>query len=147
MAALCRDAATLPRLKILILKPSSLGDVVQALPVLRLLKQYYRESEIFWWIDAGLAPLLDDALRSMLTVETFADRRFLTTTLMSVAAIVFVTELGFFQKVFDTVALTGRQWAICIGAGLVIAVVSELRKLLLRRRGEQAVEPAAAPAA
>jgi Ca2+-transporting ATPase len=88
-----------------------------------------------------------DALRSMLTVETFADRRFLTTTLMSVAAIVFVTELGFFQKVFDTVALTGRQWAICIGAGLVIAVVSELRKLLLRRRGEQAVEPAAAPAA
>ncbi len=46
-------------LKILILKPSSLGDVVQALPVLRLLKLHWPESEIFWWIDSGLAPLLE----------------------------------------------------------------------------------------
>jgi heptosyltransferase I len=46
-------------LKILILKPSSLGDVVQALPVLRLLKLHWPESEIFWWIDTNLASLLD----------------------------------------------------------------------------------------
>jgi heptosyltransferase-1 len=46
-------------LKILILKPSSLGDVIQALPVLRLLKQRWPESEIFWWIDVALAPLLE----------------------------------------------------------------------------------------
>ena len=46
-------------MKILILKPSSLGDVIQALPVLRLLKQHFREAEIFWWIDSALAPLLD----------------------------------------------------------------------------------------
>jgi lipopolysaccharide heptosyltransferase II len=46
-------------LNILILKPSSLGDVVQALPVLRLLKQHYPQSEIFWWIDSNLAPLLE----------------------------------------------------------------------------------------
>lgn len=46
-------------MKILILKPSSLGDVVQALPVLRLLKLHWPNSEIFWWIDAGLAPLLE----------------------------------------------------------------------------------------
>ena len=45
-------------MKILILKPSSLGDVIQALPVLRLLKLYLPTSEIHWWIDAGLAPLL-----------------------------------------------------------------------------------------
>jgi len=45
-------------LKILILKPSSLGDVVQALPVLRLLKRHLPASEIYWWIDSGLAPLL-----------------------------------------------------------------------------------------
>ncbi|MEI9961733.1 MAG: lipopolysaccharide heptosyltransferase II [Limisphaerales bacterium] len=47
------------RLKILILKPSSLGDVIQALPVLRLLKLYLPASEIFWWIDSHLAPLLE----------------------------------------------------------------------------------------
>jgi lipopolysaccharide heptosyltransferase II len=46
-------------LKILILKPSSLGDVVQALPVLRLLKRHLPASEIFWWIDSNLAPLLE----------------------------------------------------------------------------------------
>jgi lipopolysaccharide heptosyltransferase II len=47
-------------LKILILKPSSLGDVIQALPVLRLLKLHFRDAEIFWWIDSALAPLLAD---------------------------------------------------------------------------------------
>jgi len=47
-------------LKILILKPSSLGDVVQALPVLRLLKCHLPASEIFWWIDSQFAPLLQN---------------------------------------------------------------------------------------
>lgn len=46
-------------MKILILKPSSLGDVVQALPVLRLLKRHLPGSEIYWWIDSKLAPLLE----------------------------------------------------------------------------------------
>jgi lipopolysaccharide heptosyltransferase II len=46
--------------KILILKPSSLGDVVQALPVLRLLRRKFPQSEIHWWIDHALLPLLQD---------------------------------------------------------------------------------------
>jgi lipopolysaccharide heptosyltransferase I len=46
-------------LKILILKPSSLGDVIHALPVLRLLKCHLPQSEIYWWLDAGLVPLLE----------------------------------------------------------------------------------------
>ena len=46
-------------MKILILKPSSLGDVVHALPVLRLLKQHYRDAEIYWWIERRNAPLLE----------------------------------------------------------------------------------------
>ena len=45
-------------MKILILKPSSLGDVVQALPVLRLIKWHLPQSEIYWWIEIKLAPLL-----------------------------------------------------------------------------------------
>jgi lipopolysaccharide heptosyltransferase II len=45
--------------KILILKPSSLGDVVQALPVLRLIKRHWPGSCIYWWIDSGLASLLE----------------------------------------------------------------------------------------
>ena len=47
-------------MKILILKPSSLGDVIQALPVLRLIKCHLPASEIFWWIDSSLAPLIEN---------------------------------------------------------------------------------------
>jgi ADP-heptose:LPS heptosyltransferase len=46
-------------LKILILKPSSLGDVIHALPVLRLLKRHLPQSEIYWWLDSDLVPLLE----------------------------------------------------------------------------------------
>lgn len=46
-------------MKILILKPSSLGDVVQALPVLRSLKRHLPQSQIYWWIASTLAPLLE----------------------------------------------------------------------------------------
>jgi len=46
-------------MKILILKPSSLGDIVQALPVLRLLKRHLPESQIYWWIASSFAPLLE----------------------------------------------------------------------------------------
>jgi P-type Ca2+ transporter type 2C len=56
------------------------------------------------------------------------------TSLMSVAAIVFATELQFFQRLFDTVPLTGTQWWICIGAGFTIIVASEIWKFVLRRR-------------
>lgn len=49
-------------MKILILKPSSLGDVIHALPVLRLLKRYFPKSEIYWWLDAGLSQLLEGDL-------------------------------------------------------------------------------------
>jgi heptosyltransferase I len=52
-------ARALRRVKVLILKPSSLGDVVQALPVLRLLKRHRPEAQIHWWLEAGLVPLLD----------------------------------------------------------------------------------------
>jgi lipopolysaccharide heptosyltransferase II len=61
-------------LKILILKPSSLGDVVQALPVLRLLKLHQPDAEIFWWIDSGLAPLLEGD-RDLTGIVRFERRR------------------------------------------------------------------------
>lgn len=45
--------------KILILKPSSLGDVIHALPVARMLHHQIPALKIYWWIDIGLAPLLE----------------------------------------------------------------------------------------
>ena len=46
-------------MKILILKPSSLGDVIQALPVARLLKLHLPQAQIHWWLNRELTPLLD----------------------------------------------------------------------------------------
>jgi Ca2+-transporting ATPase len=99
----------------------------------------------------GIANLLfsftaRDELRSVFSLDTFSDRTFIVASLLSVAAIIFATELTFFQKILDTVALTGEQWLICIGAGLTVVVASELRKLLLRR-GERAGHAAEADAA
>lgn len=34
--------------------------MVQALPVLRLLKKHHPASEVHWWIDSNLAPMLED---------------------------------------------------------------------------------------
>ena len=46
-------------MKILILKPSSLGDVVQALPVLRLIKRRHPHAQVHWWLESSLTPLLE----------------------------------------------------------------------------------------
>ena len=78
-----------------------------------------------------------DELRSVFSLDTFSDRTFLTASLMSVAAIILATELGFLQRILDTGELTGAQWLICIGAGLTVIVASELWKLMLRHRTPQ----------
>ena len=75
-----------------------------------------------------------DGLRSVFSLDTFDDRRFIVTSLMSAAAIILATQLEFLQRILDTVELSGNQWLICIGAGLVIVVASEIRKFLLRRQ-------------
>jgi heptosyltransferase I len=48
------------KLRILILKPSSLGDVIQAIPVLRMLKRRHPAAEFYWWLSTDLLPLLQD---------------------------------------------------------------------------------------
>ncbi|HEY1171235.1 MAG TPA: lipopolysaccharide heptosyltransferase II [Verrucomicrobiae bacterium] len=46
-------------MKVLILKPSSLGDIIHALPVARLLRLQHPGCEIHWWISKDLLPLLE----------------------------------------------------------------------------------------
>jgi P-type Ca2+ transporter type 2C len=86
-----------------------------------------------------------DELRSVLSLDTFGDRRFVLTSLLSAGAIILATESQFLHRILDTVELTGNQWLICIAGGLTIAVVSEIRKFLLRRQAATAPprEPAA----
>ncbi len=82
-----------------------------------------------------------DDRRSMLSPETYADRRLLKATALSAIAIVFGTELGILQRILHTVSLTGREWAICILAALTVVVVTELRKLYLRSRESRPAAP------
>ena len=45
--------------RILLVKPSSLGDVIHALPVLHALREHYPDARIDWLISASIAPLLE----------------------------------------------------------------------------------------
>lgn len=55
----CRGVRRFPAPdRVLILKPSSLGDVVQAIPVLRLIKQHAPGCQIDWWLENALGGLL-----------------------------------------------------------------------------------------
>jgi P-type Ca2+ transporter type 2C len=74
-----------------------------------------------------------DALRSVFSLDTFKDRQFIIASLASAAAIILATELGFFNRILDSVELTGNQWLICIGAASTIIVVSEIWKFVVRR--------------
>ncbi|WP_433788921.1 cation-translocating P-type ATPase [Actinoplanes sp. CA-252034] len=73
-------------------------------------------------------------VRSVFSLETFDDKRFLITTGMSAAAIVLATELGLFQRMLQTVSLDVGQWLICLVAGALVVVPTEIRKVVLRRR-------------
>jgi Ca2+-transporting ATPase len=77
-------------------------------------------------------------------METFADRRFLIATAASIGFIVFGTELRIFNRILDTVSLTGSQWVVCILSAASIIVASEIWKFVMRRRPEPRPELAAA---
>jgi lipopolysaccharide heptosyltransferase I len=46
--------------RILIVKPSALGDIVHALPVLNLLRRRFASAEMSWLVTPAFAPLLED---------------------------------------------------------------------------------------
>lgn len=74
-----------------------------------------------------------DEQRTMFTMETFSDKPLLVASGLALAAIVLTTTFGPFQRMMDTGPLELEQWLVCIGAALVIPVVSEIRKALFKR--------------
>ena len=53
---------------------------------------------------------------------------------ISVLAIVAITTIDIFQRIFGTTELTGDQWAICLGLAASLLVIEEVIKFFLRRR-------------
>ncbi|MFO1539049.1 MAG: cation-translocating P-type ATPase [Chloroflexota bacterium] len=90
-----------------------------------------------------------DEDRSLLEIDVASDRTLVRSTLISAVVTFLAVELGPLQRLLGTVSLTWEQWAIALGAGLAILVVSEVRKRIWRF-GDDAlpvVTPAAEPGA
>jgi Ca2+-transporting ATPase len=81
-----------------------------------------------------------DARESVFSLDVLRDRRFLMFSGASVVAIVLGPQMNLFNRILHTVPLTLRQWLICIVAALAAVVVTEIRKLVLRRREAAAPE-------
>jgi len=87
-----------------------------------------------------------DELKSIFNLDTFADKRLLKATALSVVAILIGTELDIFNRILGTVSLTGREWIVCILAASTILAATELQKLVKRHRPAPAPEQEEVPA-
>lgn len=74
-----------------------------------------------------------DPERSMFGRYTISNMRFVLLILASLGLTLVVTEIGFLQRIFDTVPLTGQQWGICLLITLIAVAIVEVAKFILRR--------------
>jgi Ca2+-transporting ATPase len=81
--------------------------------------------------------------RTLFSSELFDNPTLLKSTGLSILTVFLATTFGPLQRILDTGELTPEQWGLCLLLAAVILVVSEVRKLFLRRR-PAAVEPAVA---
>jgi lipopolysaccharide heptosyltransferase I len=71
MSGTLEDLAGLSPRRVCLIKPSSLGDIVHALPVLTILRQHWPEASIAWVVNRSLSSLLDGhpALNEVITYD------------------------------------------------------------------------------
>jgi Ca2+-transporting ATPase len=80
---------------------------------------------------------------------TFANPKFLQAIAWVVVASILITSTGVLQGIFGTTSLTGEQWGMCLVPGVILLILGEGFKLILRARrpkDEPATTVAAAPA-
>jgi P-type Ca2+ transporter type 2C len=75
-----------------------------------------------------------DTLQSVFSLDVLRDRKFLYFSAASLLAIILAPQLDLLNRILDTVPLTLNQWLICIVSAFVPVIVTEIRKLVLRRR-------------
>jgi P-type Ca2+ transporter type 2C len=59
-------------------------------------------------------------------------------TIAPMVGMVLATEIGFFQRLLDTMPLSGGQWMACLALSLPYALAVELDKAFRRRRAQSA---------
>jgi Ca2+-transporting ATPase len=67
--------------------------------------------------------------------ETFSNRYLWLAYGWIILILILLTEIGMFQRIFDTVPLTNRQWGICFIVAFLFLFASEIVKLILRWLG------------
>jgi Ca2+-transporting ATPase len=86
-----------------------------------------------------------DERASVFSAQIIRNPTLIRTTLLSIVTIIIATELRFFQSLLDTTSLSLREWAICLGVGGSIVVLSEVWKFFLRRRPDTSAEAVPEP--
>ena len=74
-----------------------------------------------------------DERRTVFSLDTFADAKFLIATGVSIVTLLLTTVFGPLQSFLKTTSLDVRQWLICLAVALSIVVVAEIRKAVRRR--------------
>jgi P-type Ca2+ transporter type 2C len=87
-----------------------------------------------------------DERESVFSLDVLRDRKFLMFSGMSVLAIFLAPQLNVLNRILQTTPLTLHQWLICIVAAFATVALTEIRKLVLRRREADSPQtPVSAP--
>jgi len=85
-----------------------------------------------------LALVINDEYGTVFSSKTLENGRLLKMSLYSLIATILVTELGLFQRIFDTASLSLNQWVICAVVGAIPALAMEIEKIFRRGEGKAA---------
>jgi Ca2+-transporting ATPase len=70
---------------------------------------------------------------SVFTIGLFSNKYMQYAVGASIALVLVVCSVPFFQPIFNTHFLTGREWGVVIGLALTPAIAEEITKFFLRR--------------
>ena len=73
-----------------------------------------------------------DERRTVFSLDTFSDSKFVIATGVSVLTLLLTTVFGPLQAFLNTTSLDVRQWSVCLAVALSIVVVSEIRRAVRR---------------
>ncbi len=73
-----------------------------------------------------------DERRTVFSLDTFSDSKFVIATGVSVLTLLLTTVFGPLQAFLNTTSLDVRQWSVCLAVALSIVVVSEIRTAVRR---------------
>jgi P-type Ca2+ transporter type 2C len=88
----------------------------------------------FSLMNISLAIGARSATQTALDRDTISGRRQLMLYGLALLFTLLSTELGILQRILGTTSLSGGQWLVCIALAVALLLVSEVVKLVLRRR-------------